>query len=258
MSDYNDDGEKSVNYLELTVSENGETTNAQYNSDLTALQRFNTEVASGNSIIYLVNEAYYERLKEFDVLAKLTDVLPASAIPAETVDEYGVYLRELEIHFAAGFSRLPGSWSLCIRRSPEQDDITYGRTMEYWRGNQLSSAVCLNTSIRRRNRGEKSLYTIIFIFNLVFYGLCCIMAQLGASAVCLSPRTFFIKQRRFSEECQKIFQKKTPEGRFIITIVLCVAVLAATLLVMVSFVPEHVADVQRSGFCQKRWQSSLT
>ena len=137
MSDYNDDGEKSVNYLELTVSENGETTNAQYNSDLTALQRFNTEVASGNSIIYLVNEAYYERLKEFGVLAKLTDVLPASAIPAETVDEYGVYLRELEIHFAAGFSRLPGKLVLCIRRSPEQDDITYGRTMEYWRGNQL-------------------------------------------------------------------------------------------------------------------------
>lgn len=41
------------------------------------------------------------------------------------------------IHFAAGFSRLPGKLVLCIRRSPEQDDITYGRTMEYWRGNQL-------------------------------------------------------------------------------------------------------------------------
>ena len=171
MSDYNDDGEKSVNYLELTVSENGETTNAQYNSDLTALQRFNTEVASGNSIIYLVNEAYYERLKEFGVLAKLTDVLPASAIPAETVDEYGVYLRELEIHFAAGFAVLPGKLVLCIRRSPEQDDITYGRTMEYWRGNQLFSAACLNTSIRRRNRGEKAfLYNYFHIQPCFFTG----------------------------------------------------------------------------------------
>ena len=32
MSDYNDDGEKSVNYLELTVSENGESANTQWNS----------------------------------------------------------------------------------------------------------------------------------------------------------------------------------------------------------------------------------
>ena len=92
MSDYNGDGEKNVNYLELTVSDEDEANAAQYNFDQTALQRFNTEVTSGNSIIYLVNEASYERLKEFGVLSKLSDVLPASAIPSETVDEYGVYL----------------------------------------------------------------------------------------------------------------------------------------------------------------------
>ena len=137
MSDYNGDGEKNVNYLELTVSDEDEANAAQYNFDQTALQRFNTEVTSGNSIIYLVNEAYYERLKEFGVLSKLSDVLPASAIPSETVDEYGVYLRELELHFAEGFRRLPGNLIVCLRRSPEEDTITYGRTMEYWRANQL-------------------------------------------------------------------------------------------------------------------------
>ena len=105
MSDYNGDGEKNVNYLELTVSDEDEANAAQYNFDQTALQRFNTEVTSGNSIIYLVNEAYYERLKEFGVLSKLSDVLPASAIPSETVDEYGVYLRELEIYAVFVFCR---------------------------------------------------------------------------------------------------------------------------------------------------------
>lgn len=110
----------------------------------------------GNSIIYLVNEAYYERLKEFGVLSKLSDVLPASAIPSETVDEYGVYLRELELHFAEGFRRLPGNLIVCLRRSPEEDTITYGRTMEYWRANNCSSAICSNISIQRRNNSEKA------------------------------------------------------------------------------------------------------
>ena len=137
MSDYNNDGEKSVNYLELTVADSDKATGSQYNDNMTALGRFNTEVASGNSIIYLVNDDFYERLKETGVLLPLSDALNASSVPKNTVDEYGVRLKELELHFAPGFSSLPGDLILCIRRSPADDEISYGRTMEYWRGNQL-------------------------------------------------------------------------------------------------------------------------
>jgi hypothetical protein len=128
IDDYNNDGEKNVDYLELTAA-SGDTTEA-------LMQRFQAEVAAGDSVIYLIDENYYKELLELGVLSKLSDVLDDSDMPATTIDEYGVYVKELAISGTAGFDELPDSTILCIRRSPEQDEIKYNKKIDVYNANK--------------------------------------------------------------------------------------------------------------------------
>lgn len=126
-----------MNYLELTVSDEDEANAAQYNFDQTALQRFNIGGHVRQFHHLPCQRGILRAAQGVRCAFQAVRRAAASAIPSETVDEYGVYLRELELHFAEGFRRLPGNLIVCLRRSPEEDTITYGRTMEYWRANQL-------------------------------------------------------------------------------------------------------------------------
>lgn len=142
MEDYNGDDVKSVDYLELTALTD-EVSGIVYNADENAkvLQRFVVEVAAGDSTIYLVDDYYYNMLLgketlDVCVLAKLSDVLDDADMPETTVDEYGVYIKDLAIYQTEGFKQLPESTILCIRRSPEQDDIKYSRSIEVYNNNK--------------------------------------------------------------------------------------------------------------------------
>lgn len=143
INDINGDGTKQVGLLELTATTDnvsridGESVTIDYDTNKSVLQRFETEVRAGDALIYLCDDYYYERLKSAGVLAPLSSVLESYEMPERTYDEYGVYLKDLGLSLAPGFSSLPDTTIVCLRRSPENDDIKYGRTFEEWTAHKL-------------------------------------------------------------------------------------------------------------------------
>lgn len=143
INDVNGDGTKQVGLLELTATTDnvsridGESVTIDYDTNKSVLQRFETEVRAGDALIYLCDDYYYERLKSTGVIAPLSSVLESYEMPERTYDEYGVYLKDLGLSLAPGFSSLPDTTIVCLRRSPENDDIKYGRTFEEWTAHKL-------------------------------------------------------------------------------------------------------------------------
>lgn len=143
ISDVNGDGTKQIGLLELTAATDnvsridGESVTIDYDTNKSVLQRFETEIRTGDALIYLCDDYYYERLKNTGVLAPLSSVLESYEMPERTYDEYGVYLKDLGLSLAPGFASLPDTTIVCLRRSPENDDIKYGRTFEEWTAHKL-------------------------------------------------------------------------------------------------------------------------
>ncbi len=148
-TDVNGDGKISVGLLELTAQTDnvsladGDTITIDYDTNKAVLQRFETEIRAGDALIYLCDDYYYERLKSAGVLAELSSVLQPSEMPERVYDECGVYLKDLGLSLAPGFESLPPTTIVCLRRSPESDDIKYGRTIEQWTAHKLLFAKLL-------------------------------------------------------------------------------------------------------------------
>ncbi len=142
-TDVNGDGTVQVGLLELTAATDnvsridGESITIDYDTNKSVLQRFETEVRAGDALIYLCDDYYYERLKSTGVLAELSSVLQPAEMPERVYDECGVYLKDLGLSLAPGFASLPDTTIVCLRRSPENDEIKYGRTFEEWTAHKL-------------------------------------------------------------------------------------------------------------------------
>ncbi|PKM63167.1 MAG: hypothetical protein CVU97_01595 [Firmicutes bacterium HGW-Firmicutes-21] len=136
IEDYNDDGVITIDYVELTALA-GETSGVAFDFDTNnaVLRRFENEVRAGDSVIYLLDQYYFERVVDMGVLANLSDIL-GDDVPETAIDDYGVYLKDLDIYSTPGFNQLPAKTILCIRRSPEQDQITYGRRVDVYNANR--------------------------------------------------------------------------------------------------------------------------
>lgn len=137
MADYNNDGNKSLYLLDITVATNNEIENFAYENNFNSLQRFNVEIASGDSLIYILEKSFFNSLSGSGVLAKLSDVLDSDMIPQNTVNEYGVLVKELDFFKQAGFSSINDDLVLCLRKGPDESQINYGRTVEYWNSNKV-------------------------------------------------------------------------------------------------------------------------
>lgn len=139
IDDYNDDGVIAVDYLELTAMTTRDTSGVVFDADTnnTVLKRFESEIRVGDSVIYLLDEYYFNHVVDIGIVEKLSDVLLEQEMPDDMVNEYGVYIKDLNIHSAPGFNQLPGNTVLCIRRSPQKDEIGYGRNIEVYTANKL-------------------------------------------------------------------------------------------------------------------------
>ncbi len=120
--DYNGDGDKTVDYVELTFLDAQTDEEQQRLEDFTSanpqiektnLDRFGAEVTAGQSMIYLLDERFYDMVSDKGILIPLKDVL--GYIPENARDEYSIYLGELDIHKMPGFSSLPADTIICIR-----------------------------------------------------------------------------------------------------------------------------------------------
>lgn len=130
--DYNGDGEYKFSLLDITVDYLTDTEGMQYLYDdgNNALTRFQTELRAGDALLYFLQPYYYRQAKTDGILQPL-DALGES-YAAKSFDGYGVYLGDLDSYLLEGFSRMPAETVVCLRRSPVEDEIDYGRSVEDW------------------------------------------------------------------------------------------------------------------------------
>lgn len=140
-SDYNEDGKIKVEILDISVVASDGTVSASdmlnYDQANNALQRFQTEIRAGDSVIYLLDKRYFDICMAENLLTPLSEILDDADIPANTVEGYGIYVSELDAFELEGLSSVSKDAILCLRRSPDKDEVKYpGRTMDVWNGNR--------------------------------------------------------------------------------------------------------------------------
>ncbi len=121
--DYNNDGKKYVDYIELTALDPSDTFNDEtgdfatgyttYDVQQTVGDSFAAQIIAGDSMIYLLDEKYFGVAKDTNVLMPLSEALGYT--PEFAINEYAVYLRDLDVYYMPGFKLLPESTLLCIR-----------------------------------------------------------------------------------------------------------------------------------------------
>jgi|GEM_PF-710442 len=117
--DYNGDGEKSIDYIELTVldpkkaQDFDKTTYTSREIDKVASERFIAELVAGDSMIYFADQKYYETALAQDILMPLDEIL--EKVPEEARDRYSIHLRDLDIFYLPGFNKLPADTVVFMR-----------------------------------------------------------------------------------------------------------------------------------------------
>lgn len=138
--DCNGDGEINTDLLDITVNKFGnesagvDPVNFDYNNK--GKQRFQVEVRAGKAFLYALDKEFFDICVEEGVLAPLSEVLGKDEMPENVIDGYGISISELDAYKLPGFSSLPETAILCLRRSPENDELSYGRSEKGWEGNK--------------------------------------------------------------------------------------------------------------------------
>lgn len=130
--DFNQDGEFKCSLLDLTITyvRDADKNVYTYDEQNGAYTRFQTELRAGDTLLYFLDKRYYAAAKSEGVLQKLEDVLDDASA---SFDGYGIYLGDLPCYSMTGFSRMPAGTVVCLRQSPSEDGIRYGRTVESWK-----------------------------------------------------------------------------------------------------------------------------
>lgn len=121
--DYNGDGKKYVDYIELTAldpdasfdDDEGDfaTGYTTYDVQRTVGESFAAQIIAGDSMIYLLDEKYLAVAESTGVLMPLSEALGYT--PEFAVNEYAVYLRDLDVYYMKGLNLLPETTMICIR-----------------------------------------------------------------------------------------------------------------------------------------------
>lgn len=139
--DYDGDGEVNTDLLDIMLrryyDESDPEKYVRYDKNGESDRRFQTEIRAGDAVIYILDSIYFKKCVDEGILAKLSEVLPESAVPAETAGEYGIELGKLDARLLPGFDVLPGDLVICIRRSPDKDQLKYGRAADFWENNRV-------------------------------------------------------------------------------------------------------------------------
>ncbi len=142
--DYNDDGDKNVSLLQVTIDKIGANTsnaiNFDHNND--GFSRFQTEIRVGDAIIYFLDEEYFNICLEEGILTPFDDIIDDADMPENVISGCGVKFSDLDASTLPGLEAIPDTAILCLRQSPDetvkQNKINYGRSQEVWEGNKLT------------------------------------------------------------------------------------------------------------------------
>ena len=119
--DYNGDNVLMVDFLPLTVEK--KYFDGNYTYDSTMITRFNTELNTSSSIIFIVEDSYYEVLRSSGLLLPLSTVF--NELPEGAIDEFGILFGTLDISMQDGFKDLSPDSIICIRRPARDKEIRY-------------------------------------------------------------------------------------------------------------------------------------
>ncbi len=123
--DYNGDKRKLVEYVEITLNDRatidkeGEIYSEYIDNNIdfkgSMLERYNAEIAYGNSMIYFLSPSIYEDLKSNGQLIPLVAERLLNELPDNAFDEYSFKLSDLDIYKLPGISLLPENTLICMR-----------------------------------------------------------------------------------------------------------------------------------------------
>ncbi len=134
FEDYNGDGKLKMDLVELTVTTvPGESYDYTYQKD--SLARFEAEIRTGKSTIYIVEDSFYAKIRELNIASPLATVFGEDKVPDYAYDEFSFRLKDLDVAEESGFCRFPRESFVCIRHSPQNDEYDYARTMEDYQNN---------------------------------------------------------------------------------------------------------------------------
>ncbi len=129
--DYNGDGRFRYDFLDLTISHIRDQEGVEYTYDdqNTAYTRFQTELRAGDTLLYFLEPYFYRQALAEGILTPLSQL---GVDPALSYDGYGIPMGNLDCYELEGFDEMPAEAMVCLRRSPESDAISYGRSQEEW------------------------------------------------------------------------------------------------------------------------------
>ncbi len=129
--DYNQDGRFRYDFLDLTISHIRDQEGIEYTYDdqNTAYTRFQTEMRAGDTVLYFLEPYFYRVALAEGILTPLEQL---GVDPSLSYDGYGIPMGNLDCYELEGFNKMPAEAMVCIRRSPDADAVSYGRTQESW------------------------------------------------------------------------------------------------------------------------------
>ncbi|MDD2268893.1 MAG: hypothetical protein PHY15_05000 [Eubacteriales bacterium] len=143
--DYNDDGEMNAELVTMLLptalgpkfDESGNLIDDESINYIAYGDEFYTqfisEVMVGNTVIYIVNPIFYEKLVDDNYLVPLKDIFgitPESALP----DGFGIPYANLDASNLSGFSALKHEMVICVRyKRPNEDIDFYNQNIELFK-----------------------------------------------------------------------------------------------------------------------------
>ena len=131
IDDYNGDGQLAMNFISLQLAPtemyaSNEALNAAKHAE--TMERFQLEIAAGDSIILLVDGFLYNILRETNKVVPFEDTL--GYVPDNAYDDCAIRLKDLNVSQTDGFNALPGSTLICIRNVPSKS--TYNDNLKLY------------------------------------------------------------------------------------------------------------------------------
>lgn len=102
----------------------------------TNYQNYRSYLTFGDCVILTVSSEYFEELKKMEYLVALQDILQPSEIPEESVDEYGVLLRDTAFYRNSESAQvLPGDSVVCFMKQVvlNRDAVRYEQAKQMFR-----------------------------------------------------------------------------------------------------------------------------
>jgi hypothetical protein len=129
--DYNQDGHFRYDFLDLTISHIRDQEGIEYTYDdqNAAYTRFQTEMRAGDTVLYFLEPYFYRVALSEGIIAPLSELGIDTSF---SYDGYGIPIGNLDCYELDGFSKMPAEAIVCLRKSPDSDAISYGRTQESW------------------------------------------------------------------------------------------------------------------------------